>query len=357
MPSLSLAPSLHGFGLGAGLIIAIGAQNAFVLRQGLKRIYPFTTAAICSLCDATLIVLGVAGLGTLLSRNSLLTTLATWGGALFLLLYGLRAFRSAAAPGTLSIQDAGARPATARGTVMAALAFSLLNPHVYLDTVILLGSLGAQFPAGERIAFAAGATFASTIWFFGLVYGATWLAPLFQRPAAWRVLDGLVGCVMWLIALSLILSDLVPPAPGSGGPAPQNGVEAVRQVAGGDGIEAAGDFSRVAVQWLGEDAQDGAIGAQAAHLEEAALDDRAGRSWLLDRLAIQLGVDRADEPGGQLFRTGLCHGHCEAGLDLGRTRNAARPLEVLRDKHVIGMLVADDGFPYDFHPARGRILP
>ncbi len=110
MQSLSLAPFLQGFGLGASLIIAIGAQNAFVLRQGLKRIYPFTTAAICTLCDVTLIALGVAGLGTLLARNSLLTSLATWGGALFLLAYGLRAFRSAARPGTLSIQDAEARP-------------------------------------------------------------------------------------------------------------------------------------------------------------------------------------------------------------------------------------------------------
>lgn len=206
MSGLSLTPLIQGFSLGAGLIIAIGAQNAFVLQQGLKRRHVFVTASIGTLCDATLITLGVAGLGTLVSQIPALTAITTWGGAAFLLFYGFRSFKSASIPASLEANPSQAPPATLRGTVLAMLAVSLLNPHVYLDTVILIGSVGAQYLARERVAFALGAVLASFTWFFGLAYGAAWLAPLFRRPLAWRILDIGVGCIMWAIAASLIWS-------------------------------------------------------------------------------------------------------------------------------------------------------
>lgn len=207
----SLAPLLQGFGLGAGLIIAIGAQNAFVLRQGLRRLHVFVTALICTLCDATLIALGVAGFGTLIASTPLLTTLATWGGAAFLLVYGFRAFRSALLPTALDADAPVRQSTTLRSTVLAVLALSLLNPHVYLDTVVLVGSIDGQYPPRERMAFAIGAMLASCTWFFSLAYGAAWLAPLFRRPLAWRVLDVLIGCVMWTIAASLLWSAVRSP--------------------------------------------------------------------------------------------------------------------------------------------------
>jgi len=207
MPVFSLTPLLQGFGIGAGLIVAIGAQNAFVLRQGLKRQHLFVTAAVCTLNDLALIALGVAGLGAVVSQSQFLHTIALWGGAAFLLFYGFRSFRSALNPGTLEA-DTSARKITLRQTILTALAFSLLNPHVYLDTVVILGSVGSQRPPDERLSFAIGAMLASTVWFFGLVYGASRLAPLFRRPEVWRALDTLIGCIMWIIAASLILEAL-----------------------------------------------------------------------------------------------------------------------------------------------------
>lgn len=199
---------LQGFALSAGLIIAIGAQNAFVLRQGLRRLHVFPTAMICTLCDMMLIGLGVAGVGTVIAQSALLTQIATWGGALFLLYYGYRAFRSAQQPGTLDVSTSAPERVYLRTTIAAALAISLLNPHVYLDTVVLLGGIGARYPQGERLWFALGAMSASMVWFFALAYGATWLTPFFQRRAAWRALDIGVGCIMWAIALSLVVAGV-----------------------------------------------------------------------------------------------------------------------------------------------------
>jgi L-lysine exporter family protein LysE/ArgO len=199
---------LQGFGLGASLIIAIGAQNAFVLRQGLKRTHVFLTASLCTLCDMVLIALGIAGLGTLISTNPLLTRIATWGGAAFLLYYGLRSFRSALNTNKLDTETQKDQPMRVQETIVTLLAISLLNPHVYLDTVVLVGSIGAHYPSSQRLYFALGAMCASITWFFGLAYGAVWLAPLFRRPIAWRILDALVGCVMWSIAGTLIWSTL-----------------------------------------------------------------------------------------------------------------------------------------------------
>ncbi|MCL4862671.1 MAG: LysE/ArgO family amino acid transporter [Caldilineaceae bacterium] len=204
MPPFSFTPFLQGFGLSAALIMAIGAQNAFVLQQGLRRQHVFATAAICALCDAALIVLGVAGLGAVITQSAQLTALATWGGAAFLFAYGARAFWSALRPGMLDAEQSTLRGGALATTVLAALGVSLLNPHVYLDTVVLVGSVGGRYPAGDRVAFAAGAMSASCVWFFGLAYGAAWLAPIFRRPRAWRLLDLAVGAIMWAIAASLI---------------------------------------------------------------------------------------------------------------------------------------------------------
>ena len=203
-----LGPALKGFGLGAGLIIAIGAQNAYVLRQGIRREHVLLIATICFLCDATLISIGAAGFGYLVSGVPSLERSAAWGGAAFLAAYGLRAFHSALKPGILDAGTDGTETPQAGSAWTAAgvaLALSLLNPHVYLDTVVLLGSIAGQFQGVQRVWFAVGAVIASAVWFYGLRLGAHWLAPLFRKPAAWRVLDLLIGCVMWAIAASLVL--------------------------------------------------------------------------------------------------------------------------------------------------------
>lgn len=206
---MSTTTYIEGLGLGASLIIAIGAQNAFVLRQGLQRRYVFVTAAFCSMCDAVLILFGVNGLGAIIQQAPALLAIATWGGVAFLLFYGLRSFRSAFRPDSLNADPTSlSEGTTVRATLLALLGFSLLNPHVYLDTVILLGGIGAGHPATERLSFILGASTASLLWFFGLAYGATLLAPAFRRPATWRVLDTLVGCVMWIIAAGLVRGSL-----------------------------------------------------------------------------------------------------------------------------------------------------
>jgi len=201
-----LSPLIEGFGLGASLIIAIGAQNAFVIRQGLIREHVFLSAAFCAFSDLVLISAGVFGLGALVRGQSWFLSLMTWGGAAFLCWYGgkaaLRAFRSEAiessSRGSLSVQ-----------AVIASLtAFTFLNPHVYLDTVLLLGGLGARHASDERPWFVLGASMASMIWFFGLAYGARLLSPLFQRPLTWRILDAFIATVMIVLAVSLVISGI-----------------------------------------------------------------------------------------------------------------------------------------------------
>lgn len=204
MEGFCVAPFVEGCGTGAGLIIAIGAQNAFVLKQGILKNYVFITVLICAFIDAFLISIGVGGFGTLLTTNKWLLAFARWGGALFLFYYGLRSFRAVFKTESLKFDATPERP-DLKMTVGTVLALSLLNPHVYLDTVVLLGSIGAQFPASERIFFALGAMLASFVWFFTLGYGARYLSPLFQRPLSWKILDFLIGCIMWAIALSLLL--------------------------------------------------------------------------------------------------------------------------------------------------------
>ncbi len=194
---------IQGFSLSAGLIIAIGSQNAFVLRQGLRREHVFTICSICFVCDAGLILAGVAGFGTLVASSPTLMQLARWGGASFLFFYGLRAFRSAFKTDVMAVDDSDHPASGLRWAVLTTLALTLLNPHVYLDTVVLLGSIAGQFPVNERPAFAIGAVLASLVWFYGLGYGSRILAPIFRKKIAWQILDILIGCIMLAIALSL----------------------------------------------------------------------------------------------------------------------------------------------------------
>ncbi|OLP61670.1 amino acid transporter [Xaviernesmea oryzae] len=196
---------LTGLGTGLSLILAIGAQNAFVLRQGLKREHVFVVCLICALSDAALVTLGVAGFGTVARVMPWLDPAFRYGGAAFLMLYAFRSLQAALKPHA-GLKAAPAAPASLRATMLTALALTFLNPHVYLDTVILLGSISTRFPASKP-AFAAGAMTASALFFFSLGYGARLLGPLFARPSAWRVLDFIIALIMGSIAVKLLIGD------------------------------------------------------------------------------------------------------------------------------------------------------
>lgn len=199
-----MGAAAEGFLLSLGLILAIGAQNAFVLRQGLKREYVLTITTICATADALLIGAGVLGLGSLIREVPALINAVTIGGAVFLFVYGLLALRRALSPSALKAAED--RGLSYRGAILTVLAFTFLNPHVYLDTVVMLGSLSARYALGDRLAFWAGGALASAVFFYSLGFGARWLSPLFARPAAWRVFDVVVGLIMWGIAASLLLT-------------------------------------------------------------------------------------------------------------------------------------------------------
>lgn len=201
-----MPPFLRGLTLSLSLIVAIGPQNAFVLRQGLTRRYAGLAALTCSLADTALTTFGVLGVGALLARSPVLVTLGTLAGATFLLWYGWRSFQSARHPGTLQTEGQAAQTP---GTVLAtAAAFSLLNPHAILDTVILIGGASAGLGRTGRTAFLLGTILASWLWFFALALLAGRLAPLMRSPRAWQVLDVLIGVVMWGIAVGLVLGLL-----------------------------------------------------------------------------------------------------------------------------------------------------
>lgn len=193
----------EGFASSAALIVAIGAQNAFVLRCGLRREHVLPVVLVCALSDALLITLGVAGLGSLVQRSPTLLMLARYGGAAFLVGYGLLAARRARR-GAAMTADSGA-PLGRGAAIIACLAFTYLNPHCWLDTVVLLGSIASQQPEGARAWFGIGAASASFVWFFALGFGARALRGVFARPRAWQVLDALIAMVMWGIAASLLL--------------------------------------------------------------------------------------------------------------------------------------------------------
>ena len=215
---------LAGLGLGLSLIVAIGAQNLFVLRQGLRREHVFVVAAICAVSDAVLIVLGVSGVGFVLQAVPWLIEAVRWAGAAFLIVYGLLAAKRAWRPSgdalTVTETDAAASvPSEPRASgaptsvatksrllpvVLTCLALTWLNPHVYLDTVFLLGTV-ANSHGADRWLFAAGAALGSVVWFFGLAFGARFLSRWLSTPKAWRILDAVIAVVMIAIGVSLVL--------------------------------------------------------------------------------------------------------------------------------------------------------
>ncbi|MDF1477997.1 LysE/ArgO family amino acid transporter [Leifsonia sp. H3M29-4] len=196
--------ALAGLGLGLSLIVAIGAQNAFVLRQGLRREHIVVVILICALSDAALIALGVAGAGWVFDRVPWLVDVVRWAGAVFLAVYGALAARRALRPTGLAVASGDATGASLLAVAGTTLALTWLNPHVYLDTVVLLGSV-ASTHGQWRWAFGAGAMLGSVLWFSALGFGARLLAPAFARPTAWRVLDGVIAVVMVAIAVSLVV--------------------------------------------------------------------------------------------------------------------------------------------------------
>ncbi len=195
------ASLIAGFTLGFSLILAIGAQNAFVLRQGLRREHVLPLCLTCAVSDAILIAAGVAGFGALAEALPWFETVMRYGGAIFLTWYGLRSLQSAWRGGAVMDVSEGQR-ASLRSVLLTVLAFTWLNPHVYLDTVVLIGSISAQYD--DRMAFAVGAMLSSFVFFFSLGYGAGVLSPVFARPRAWQVLDSVIGIVMLGIAFKLI---------------------------------------------------------------------------------------------------------------------------------------------------------
>jgi L-lysine exporter family protein LysE/ArgO len=200
----SAAPALvSGLVLSFGLIVAIGAQNAFVLRQGLRREHVGSVVLFCALADVVLIAAGVFGMAQAIGQHPDLARALALAGAVFLAAYGWQALKRAQQFHQLRAEVSGSGSRLA-GTLAQAAAFTLLNPHVYLDTVLLVGSIGAQQPAALRPWFVAGASLASLSWFTALGFGARWLAPWFARPRAWQILDGLIGLTMWLMACLLV---------------------------------------------------------------------------------------------------------------------------------------------------------
>ena len=195
---------LQGLALSLGLIVAIGAQNAFVLRQGLRREHVASVVFFCAISDALLMAAGVLGMGQALGERPMVAHALALAGAVFLAVYGWQALRRALQQNSLLAHDEGDGLTWAAAMAQAA-AFTLLNPHVYLDTVLLVGSIGAQQPASLQPWFVAGASSASLLWFCALGFGARWLAPLFAQPRAWQVLDILIGLTMWLLSGMLVM--------------------------------------------------------------------------------------------------------------------------------------------------------
>ncbi len=196
-----------GFALSATLIIAIGAQNAFVLRQGLRREHVLIIVAFCAMADLLLIGAGVAGLARVLGDAPRLTLALTAGGSIFLTWYGTRALVRARTVSSMSVSE-DSSPISLRRAVAQAAGFTFLNPHVYLDTVLLMGSIGARQPSDLRLWFVGGAAAASGAWFTSLGFGARLLRPVFRTARAWQVLDTLVGITMLALALSLLVKLL-----------------------------------------------------------------------------------------------------------------------------------------------------
>lgn len=203
------AAFLQGLLVSFGLIVAIGAQNAFVLKQGLMRQHIFWVCLTCFLCDLVLMSIGVLGFGSLISKSKYATLGLALVGSLFLFWYGFCAFRSAY-QGVDALQINGESTGITLGkTISTTLALTLLNPHLYLDTVVLIGGIAGALNASQKYHFLIGSLVSSAVWFFGLGYGARLLIPLFKKPNSWRILDTLIGITMWIIAISLLRYVLV----------------------------------------------------------------------------------------------------------------------------------------------------
>ncbi|MEE8370900.1 MAG: LysE/ArgO family amino acid transporter [Sphingomonadales bacterium] len=213
MNELDVIIALNGFLISIGLVVAIGPQNVYVLRKGLLGRHVLAVSSACFLSDAALIILGAVGFGRIATRyHSIEVTMAMLGAG-FLLWYGWRSFREAADPQALTEKDIDEAGGKAHGKgLMAAIAMALtltmLNPHTYVDTLVILGGMAAQHEEGARTAFTAGAVIGSAVWFYGLGYGAAFLAPAFKSRTAWRVLDTLVGLIMWAMAVMLVGKEL-----------------------------------------------------------------------------------------------------------------------------------------------------
>ncbi|RDJ20497.1 amino acid transporter [Bosea caraganae] len=200
---MNITVYLTGLSVGLSLIVAIGAQNAFVLRQGLRNEHVFAVCLTCAVSDALLIALGVGSFRQISALSPWIDPAMRYAGAAFLAWYGAKSLRSAFRSGD-ALVIGGTAAVSLRQALATCLALTWLNPHVYLDTVVLIGTVSTQFPGLER-AFAAGAVTASFLFFFGLGYGAAWLRPLFARPSAWRILEGAIAATMWSIAARLAL--------------------------------------------------------------------------------------------------------------------------------------------------------
>lgn len=202
MPFVELTVFAQGFALSAGLIMAIGAQNVFVLTQGARGHRPWLVAGVCTACDGLLIALGVGGVGSLAAASPVVSGLLALAGAVFLAVYGLRALKSAWSGESLGLDQDAAKPPV-RAILLAALGVSLLNPHALLDTVVLIGGLASRLDADGRLSFGLGAVSASACWFFALSLGGRLLAPVLRSPRAWRVLDTAVCLTMWSLAAGI----------------------------------------------------------------------------------------------------------------------------------------------------------
>ena len=201
----NLAALVNGFLLSMGLIVAIGPQNAYVIRKGLVKRHVFLVTTLCFLSDALLIALGATGVGALLQEEGPVSLVITVVGVLFLFWYGAKSFKDALHPTTMTKKDISEAGKEAKGkgwfiVVLTVLAFTYLNPHVYIDTLVILGVTAAEFELPMRLYFAGGAILGSAVWFYGIGYGAGMFSKTFENPKAWRILDLLIGVIMWAAA-------------------------------------------------------------------------------------------------------------------------------------------------------------
>ena len=195
---------IKGLVVGLGLIIAIGAQNGYLLNNGLKRQHRFLSALTCTVIDVLLIAAGVSGLGYLVSLHPLILVFAKWFGVIFLLAYALRSFFSVFKNQYLQLEASQSKQSK-KTVLITLLSLSLLNPHVYLDTVLLIGSIGVKYQGLSKLAYGLGAMSASVIWFFSLVFLSGFLAPLFKKAVSWRILDAVIGIIMLVVAANLFI--------------------------------------------------------------------------------------------------------------------------------------------------------